>query len=446
MKTLRLVTDFITTLKHQDIPISVLTEAKKAMIDCVGVSLAATHEPCLSILRSFIEQMGGKSRSTLLGTYIRTSPAWAALYNGTMAHALDFDDGGALNIPLHPSVPVFPAVIALGEFLGASGTQVLEAYVCGAEVECKLVKGCSRESYDVGWHATGVFGTMGAAAAASKITGCDLAQVGNALGIALSHACGSKQNFGTMVKPLHAGIAAMSGVVSAFLAQGGYTASEGALDGPAGFGKLFGGNMLVEELSALGKPFHLANGFSLKKYPSCYSTHSAIDSILEIAKIHPIDYKDIREINCWIHPSHVGELPYRVPGTNLEAKFCMPFILAVAWIYRSVELSHFTEDVLKDARVVDLSNKVNFLSDDGLAPLGSKVTIVSTRNESYSAAADRPRGHPLDPLTEEEVKDKFRSCASLLLSRERTEAVLDMLLHIEELRDINSLTEAITDR
>jgi 2-methylcitrate dehydratase PrpD len=363
-----------------------------------------------------------------------------------MAHALDFDDGSGLHIPLHPSVPVVPAVIALGEFFGRSGAQVLEAFVCGTEVECKLARGSSRASYDAGWHATGVFGTMGAAAAASRLVGLSPAQAGTALGIALSHASGSRQNFGTMVKPLHAGTAAMNGIVSAYLARDGYTASDGALEGPFGFGKLFGGNMLVEECGTLGRPFHLANGFSIKKYPSCYSTHSGIDAILEILRKNPVDYRDIKEINCWVHPNHIAALPYKVPIAELEGKFSMPFVLAVACIYGSVELSRFVPDVLRDARVIDLCTKVNFLPDESLPPMGARVSIASTGNEVYSAATERPRGHPLNPLTQEEVETKFRSCAGLLLSRRKTETVLEMLLHLEEVKDINSFVEAIGDR
>ena len=171
MKIIEWVGHFISTLDFEDIPSLVISEAKKAMVDCIGVSIAAVREPCLNILRPLIQRMGGEPCSALLGTNIHTSPPWAALYNGTMAHALDFDDGGGLHIPLHPSVPVLPAVIALGESVGANGKRVLEAYICGVEVECALARGCSRASYDLGWHATGVFGTMGAAAGSAKLLG-----------------------------------------------------------------------------------------------------------------------------------------------------------------------------------------------------------------------------------------------------------------------------------
>lgn len=443
MKTVELVGNFISTLAYKDIPSLAILEAKRAIVDCIGVSIAAIREPCLDILRSLVQKMGGYPSSTLLGTNIRTSPSWAALYNGTMAHALDYDDGAGLHIPLHPSVPVLPAVVALGEFVGANGKRVLEAYIGGVEVECRLARGCSRESYDLGWHATGVFGTMGAAAGSAKLLGLKANQVNTALGIALSLVGGSRQNFGTMVKPLHAGMAAMNGVLSALLAQDGYTASDGALDGSAGFGRLFGGKNLAEECSALGKAYHLANGFSIKKYPSCYATHSALDAIFELLQKHQIDYRNIKEINCWLSPSQVAGLPYKLPKTPLEGKFSMEFLLSVACVYRGLELKHFSEGVLKDERVTDLCKKVSLLTDDHIAPLGGRVTIELMDNNSYSATVEKPKGHPRHPLSMEEVKGKFRSCGSVLLSENEVEMVLDTILQIEELENISFFTSAL---
>lgn len=443
MKTEEMVSHFVSDLRYENIPPPVILEAKKAVMDCLGVSMAAFREPCLDILRSFIRKMGGEPCSTLWGTNLRSSPTWAALYNGTMAHALDFDDGAGLHIPLHPSVPVLPAVIALGEFVGAKGKQVLEAYITGEEVECKLAQGCSRESYELGWHATGIFGTMGAAAASAKLLNLGPGEIPKVLGIGLSLLGGSRQNFGTMVKPLHAGMAAMNGMMSALLGRDGYTASEAPLEGSAGFGRLFSGRNLGDQCSALGRPFHLAQGVSIKKYPSCYATHSALDNALGLLQKHPFDYRDIKRIDCWLSPFQVSGLPYMRPNTPLEGKFSMPFLLAVACVYGRVELKHFCEEVLRDDRVLDLCKKVNLLGDKDIGPLGSRLTIELMNNHSHSAAADKPRGYPTNPLTLEEVQEKFRSCAGLWLSEDETETILHKLLHLEDLDHIRSLTSPL---
>jgi 2-methylcitrate dehydratase PrpD len=446
MKASEIVGSFVSGLQYERIPPPVILEAKKAMLDCIGVSIAATREPALTILRSFIKRMGGgKQFSALMCTKVRTSPLFSALYNGTMAHALDFDDGAGLHIPLHPSVPVLPAVLALGEFVAADGKQILEAYIGGTEVECKLAKGCTRDAYDLGWHATGIFGTMGAAAGAAKVLGLDVKQIANALGIALSLAGGSRQNFGTMVKPLHAGVAAMNGVLSASLALDGYIASEDALEGPTGFGALFGGKDLLKQCNTLGNPYHIASGFSIKKYPSCYGTHAAIDAALQLVKIHDIDDKHIKRIFCWMDPMQAAGLPYPMPKTPLEAKFSIPFVLSVACIYGGVELKHFTDDVLKDNRVMNLCSKTNLLGENELVPPASKVSIELIDRKKYSASVDKPRGHPVDPLSMEEVETKFRSCAGIVLSENEIKKVLETILQIERLENIGSLTRILQD-
>lgn len=344
---------------------------------------------------------------------------------------------------MHPSVPVLPAVLALGEFIGASGKRILEAYIAGTEIECKLAKGCTRAAYDLGWHATGVFGTMGAAAGAAKVLDLQASQVADGLGIALSLAGGSRQNFGTMVKPLHAGVAAMNGILSALLAQDGYSATKEALDGSAGFGRLFGGKNIARECSALGKPYHIANGFSIKKYPSCYGTHAAIDAVLQLREMHGIDHRNIRNIYCWMNPLQAAGLPYLTPQTPLEAKFSIPFVLSVACVYGGVELMHFSDDVLKDKRVMNLCNKTNLLGEKQLVSPASRITIELTNNDKYSFSVDKPKGHPVDPLTMEEVKIKFRSCASIVLPENEIERVLDTILQIEKLENISSFTSIL---
>jgi 2-methylcitrate dehydratase PrpD len=443
MKTEEMVGRFVSDLRYENIPPPVILEAKKAIIDCLGVSIAAFREPCLDILFSFIEKMGGRPSSTLFGTNVRTSPAWAALYNGTMAHALDFDDGAGLHIPLHPSVSVLPAVIALGEFVGAKGRQILEAFITGEEVECKLAQGCSREAYELGWHATGVFGTMGATAASAKLLDLSAGRVPEVLGIALSLLGGVRQNFGTMVKPLHAGTAAMNGIMSALLGRDGYTATDAALEGSKGFGRIFGGKDLAEQCRTLGRPFHLVRGVSIKKYPSCYASHSALDNLLGLIERHRIDYRDIQEIDCRLSPFQLEGLPYLEPKTPLEGKFSMPFLLAVACVYGKVGLKHFREEVLRDKEIINLCRKVNLSADKDIGPLGSKLLIRLADQKSVSNAVDKPKGHPTNPLCLQEVEEKFRSCGGLWLSEERTKKILDVLLHIEELDDIHTLTGAL---
>jgi len=219
--------------------------------------------------------------------------------------------------------------------------------------------------------------------------------------------------------------------------------SEGALDGPAGFSKLFGGKNLIEECNLLGRPFHLENGFSIKKYPSCYATHTAIDAILDLLDKHQVDYRDVQAITCQLAPAQVSGLPYMLAKTPLEGKFSIPFLLALACVYRSVELKHFNEALVKDTKIIDLSKRVRLIADNDLTFLRSRVTIELTQNRHYSTTVDKPRGHPEHPLRMDEVQNKFRSCAGILLPENEAEWVLRMILDMEELENIGSLTAAL---
>jgi len=214
-------------------PATARARAAIAVLDTVGVTLAGVSEPAAHIVRDVVADEGSDACG-VFGTRVRASIGGAALANGTAAHALDYDDMCFVSLA-HPSAPLVPAALAAAEAEGLSGRAVLDAYVVGFEVEARLGRLMNPRHYQRGWHCTSTLGTIGAAAAVSRLLGLDARTAGHALAIAASEASGVKENFGTMVKPLHAGLAARNGVLAALLARRGMTASELALAGPQGF-------------------------------------------------------------------------------------------------------------------------------------------------------------------------------------------------------------------
>ncbi len=215
MQNTQYVVDYIVASRFDQIPPQALAVAKGAMQDCVGVALAGARQPAGTIQADWARQSRGTGKATVWGNDFTTSPHDAALVNGTAAHALDYDDvtWGLIG---HPSVSLVPAAFALGEALGASGREVLHAYVVGFEVMAKLGRTTQpRHSLDGGWHATGTIGAFGATAACCKLLGLDAEKTGHALGTVYSMTSGNVSNFGTMCKPLHAGLAARNGVEAA---------------------------------------------------------------------------------------------------------------------------------------------------------------------------------------------------------------------------------------
>jgi 2-methylcitrate dehydratase PrpD len=228
------IAEFVVKSRWEECPPQAVDAARRAILDCLGVMLAGSIDPPARIVQRVAEAEGGAPLATVVGTGRRTGATWAALANGTAAHALDFDDTNFAMMG-HPSAPVLAAALAAGELALADGRALVHAFLLGFEVETTLAEVLNPAHYHHGWHATCTLGTIGAAAAAARLLGLDAAQTRMAIAVAASQSSGLKENFGTMTKPFHAGHAARSGVLSALLAREGWTASEQALEGPQGF-------------------------------------------------------------------------------------------------------------------------------------------------------------------------------------------------------------------
>src|SRR6185503_876784 len=284
MNTTSMLAEFVAKSRHDDCPEAALEAGRRAILDCLGVMLAGSAEPAARILQQVALAEGGLPLATVVGAGRRTGAVWAALCNGTAAHALDYDD---TNFALmgHPSAPVLAAALAAGELATADGRAVLHAFLLGFEVETTLAEVINPAHYEHGWHATCTLGTLGAAAAAARLLGLDAGQTRHALAVAASQSSGLKENFGTMTKPFHAGHAARSGVLSALMAREGWTASERAL----------------APLATLAAPWKiLTTGVAVKPYPSCACTHSIIDSALELRRVEGIRPDEVEEVTVGV--------------------------------------------------------------------------------------------------------------------------------------------------
>src|SRR5918999_1707906 len=294
---------FVVDTVLADIPSQARARAKEAMLDGLGCALVGSPTPTGKLMMQYVRARGGDPRAAVIGGGFKTSAPLAALANGTMAHAIDFDDVN-WSMSGHPTVPLLPAVLALGQEVHASGQEVLLAYTLGFEVETKLGLGVNPRHYDLGWHATSTLGALGAAAAGAKLLHLNVAQTRMALCIAASTAAGLRQNFGTMTKPLHPGQAAMNGVTAAQLARLGWTADANTLEAPYGFCRLYAGAghyNLDRIVKQLGNPFELlATGVGIKQYPCCAFTHRSLDGILVLVQQHQLRADDVVSVECQV--------------------------------------------------------------------------------------------------------------------------------------------------
>ena len=439
--------DFVV---NAQIPAAARAAAGVAWLDTIGVMLAGTLEPSARAVHAAARSEGGEPRCRIIGTPDVTSASWAALANGTAAHALDFDDMCFVSLA-HPSAPLVAAALAAGELAHASGRALLDAYVVGFEIEAVLGRAMNPRHYTQGWHCTSTLGTIGAAAAAARLLGLDRTAVAHCLAVAASEASGLKENFGTDTKPLHAGLAARNGIMAALLANNGLTASPRALDGKQGLLLAMGSEHteLGDALHTLGTRWEiLETGVTIKLYPSCAATHPALDAILDLKREHRFTDSDVEAIAIGVDAVTPTILTYPQPASGLEAKFSMQHCAAAAVVSGRVGLDTFEPALMNDAGITGVRSRVAMSVDATLrseapALTQARVTIKLRDGRTLSAYADGARGYPARPATAKELDDKFRSCAGRVLNAARTEAAVVMLQSLDQLADARTLTECV---
>jgi 2-methylcitrate dehydratase PrpD len=423
--------------------------AATALKDTCGVMLAGATEPAARMMQAMAADEG-KGDCRIAGTPVKTSPAMAALANGVAAHSLDYDDMCFVSLA-HPSCALVPAILAAGELVRAKTTALLDAYVVGFELECRLGNVMNpRHYHQRGWHCTSSIGTLGAAAAAARVLGLDSHAIQHALGIAASSACGLKENIGTMVKPLHAGMAARSGVIAAQLAQRGFTSSPQAIDGPQGYLLAMDSERATLDIAAadLGIRWEiLETGVTVKLYPSCAATHPPLDALIDMKRREGFTAEQIQAIDVEVDSMTPRLLIHPNPATGLEAKFSMPFCAAAAVVYPRVGIDTFDVDHIENPVVQSLMPRVTLRANeafDQAAPLSqARVTVRLRDGRAFSQAADGARGYP-GRLTDEELAAKFAGCATRTLSEPAATSAWAALKALDKIADVRELTALLS--
>lgn len=448
MEVTAILAKFTTDLHYEKIPRKAVETAKIALRDCLGVALAGSREEDARIAAEIARQERAREETSVIGQGFRTSALDAALANGTAAHALDFDH--SFTIMGQPTAPVVPATFALGEALGASGRQVIEAYVAGFEVTAKLVHSLRDSAHD-GWHAPSTLGSFGAAAACSKLLGLDAAKTQMALGITASMASGIVANFGTMTKPLHVGLGARNGVLAAKLAGGGYTANPKAIEGGFGFYSVLHENTEIHEqaIEELGRSYALiTDGLRIKPYPCGGLTHQVIDSVLEFRAKHGLTAEMIDRVDVDVVKHTFDRIVFRVPQTGIQGKFCMPYLVARAIIDGKIGLHIFTDSAVRDQNVLKLAERVQMNLDSNLkksdaAGRPCRVTVRLKNGQTFTREAQHAKGGPEHPMSEADLRDKFTECAREAIDASSAAKVLDYIESLESLSDIRPLCDFI---
>jgi 2-methylcitrate dehydratase PrpD len=444
----------INALRIEDLPSEVLETAKEGVLDTVGVALAGSGADCVEALAAALGP-GADGPCVVLGRRDRRNALDASLINGTAAHALDYDDcsntmGG------HPSSPIVPAIWAIAEERGASGRDLLTAYVAGVETETKIGRAVNFHHYDKGWHPTATLGTFGSAAACARLLGLPQEQVANALALAASMAAGLKANFGTMAKPFHVGQSARNGLLAARLAAAGMTASADALEHPQGFFQVFNGAGTFSAEAVLdtwAAPLDLADpGIAFKRHPCCASAHPAVDALLSLREAHGITAADVVEIVSHTHPRRLSHTDRTDPRNGLEGKFSIQYVLARALLEGHIALDHFTDAAVSDPVVRDVMARIKAAPHpegrmESAEHFFAEVLVRTRDGRQLRACVDRPVGRDRDhPLPPGALDRKFVDCAAQAIDTSSALAAVMVIRALESVSDIRNVSRLLAGR
>lgn len=449
MKITQRLAEFVASTPTAAIPPDAREQARRAVLDTLGVMLPGSRAEASTKVAAFVREQGGAEEAAVLGHDFSAPANAAALVNGTSAHALDFDDV-SVTMRGHPSVPLLPAVLALGEKLGLSGSELTDAFLLGFEVQCKLGSIIGGPHYSLGWHPTATFGTLGAAAASARLLGLDFDKTRMTLGIAASLASGARRNFGSMTKPLHAGWAAHNGVTAATLASRSFTADDEALEAPDGWLHAASGGAPIDgsPIERLGAPWEiLSPGIDVKLYPCCYFTHLSIDAALEISAEVSQRNAEIESIRVSVSPGTMTVLRKEPPQMGLEGKFSLEYCVAAALVDSDVSLATFEDSAVARPEIRAIMNRVR-VTEDGpaaAAPIGGSAVVQVVFDDGRSISSRRvdiPRGAPQNPLSWSRLAQKFRDCAKPNLNGSRAQAAIQMIENLDNLPNVRDLVAA----
>ncbi len=421
-----------------DLPFAVVHQTKRCIIDWLGVGLAARGHKTSQILRSHLRKMGGNPQASILGSNDLVSVEQAALLNGTMSHVHDFDDTH-LDTVIHPSSPIIPAIAAMSQWREVDGKQSILAVAAGMEAALRIGIAVCPAHYDRGWHITGTAGVFGAAVGSSIIDGLPAEQITAAIGTAATQSSGLREFFGTMCKPYLPGHAASNGVRAALLAGGGFTSSEQALEGRRGWAAVLSPKSELERIGhKWGEAFEILR-VAFKPYPSGVVTHPIIDAVLQARE----RADEVESIHLEVHPLVLELTGKEEPRTGLEGKFSIYHCAAAALLRGQVGIDEFTDEAVSDPDVIRLRERVTAEVCDELAP-EEAIAHVQCRDTSRTIHIRHARGSVNNPLTDEELEDKFVNLVTPQKGEKTAKRLLEIGWSLEE-HDFSRLLTAAAE-
>ncbi len=449
------IAQWAAALTFDAMPDAVVADEKLRVLDILGVALAASTLPATAPVRSAALRLGASDESRMWGYGDRSSAASAAIVNGALAHALDYDDTHNKSV-VHISGPVVTTGLTLGEALGTDGKSTLTAIVAGAELGCRIGRVAPGGFHKRGFHATGVMGAFAAAVTAGKLLDLDAGQIRNAIGIAGSQASGLMECFrdGSATKQLHPGWAAHAGITAAYLAEAGFTGPATVFEGRDGlYNAYVGDGEHAFELmtDGMGDEWTCLQT-SFKPYPCGHVVHGFLDAILALYREEGLRADQVEKITCptadWMIPVMCEPRAVKLkPETDYHAKFSFYFTLAATLLDGRLAVDVFTEEKIKDRTILALAEKIHCIPDPdapGTGHFKGWVQVDTVDGRRLERVVDDNWGSAANPMTQDQVRTKFRENASLAVSDKRVGEIIEAVGKFETAGDVETIVGLCT--
>ncbi|MFO0255805.1 MAG: MmgE/PrpD family protein [Betaproteobacteria bacterium] len=426
--------------RREEVPADVRHEAARALLNWCGCAIGASRHETVDNLLAALLPFAGVPQAQILGRRERTDCLHAALANGVASHVFDFDDTHARAI--HPSAPVYPAILALAEWKKISGADLVHAFVLGVEAECRIGLSVFPEHYMIGWHITGTAGVFGAAAAAGKLLGLNEQQMAWALGIAATQSSGLREMFGSMCKSLHPGRAAQGGLAAALMAEKNFTSSEQGIEAKRGFGHVMSTKFDPSIITAdWGRSWELSQNM-YKPYACGLVVQGTIDGCIQLRNEQGLKPEMIESVDLRVSPIVFELTAKENPQTGLEGKFSVFHAAAVALHTGKAGEAQFSDASVLDPVTVALRRRVRIERDESIGRVQSHISIRTRDGRVLERHVVHALGTLERPMSDADLEAKFRGLAEGILDDRQADEVIRLCWDVEHLPDAGTIARA----
>jgi len=428
---------FVVESRWNDLPPEVHHETKRGLLNFIGAAFGGARDAAIDHAATVLGRFSGRPEAGIIGRPERYDALTASFLNAASGNVLDFDDTHHPTV-IHPTSPVAPPLIALGETGHMSGADFLHALALGIEIACRIGNSVSPFHYARGWHITSTCGAVGAAAASGKVLGLDTQRMVCALGLGANQACGLVESLGSMAKSVSVGNAARNGLFAALLAQQGYTAAPGTLEGPRGFAQVMGDRPNLKAMTRnLGARWEVCNNM-LKPYPSGVVLHSVTDACLELRARHHPPIERIAGIRVYGHPLLRQRADRPAPGSGREAAVSAQHSVAVCFIHGAAGVAQYSDASCREPAVLALGAKVSVEEDPRIAVAGARVTLTLNDGQTYSIEIEHALGSLQRPMSDADVEAKVRT---LVAGHDcPVDRLIEAVWQLDRCEDVSALT------